>query len=158
MHPARSLDKLKLTKLDSQTQGELKFTHYRDNVGREDLCLSDNIDVNQAANDVIEAYYNIKPSKGVPLRYTLKLSSKQKYSLNSWFSGGLNMGYQGLTVFLRTDEGKKVPYVASDFQYPQNYKSVKSPEEVMLSHKQQKSFDSLMDDMGLGSKLGDSQK
>jgi hypothetical protein len=158
LHPSRSLRKSTFLKLDSQKQGELRFTHYKDPTGREDFCLSDNIEVSQPVIDIIESYYDIKPSPGIPVRFTLRLNPKQKYPNESWFSGGLNMGYQGLTVFLRTVEAKKVPFLASDFQYPRNYKDVKSAEEMLLSNNQQKSFGSLMDDMGLGSKLGTGKK
>src|SRR5277367_233772 len=119
--PARSLDKPELIKLASENQGELKFTCY--NIrggGRESLCLSDNIKVNRPVIDVIEAYYNAKPTPGIPIKlvYDFEPGTKRPVSNSSWFSGGLNGGFEGLTTFLRTDSAKKVPLRPSDFNYP----------------------------------------
>jgi hypothetical protein len=160
--PARGLDKPDLIKIASHKVGELKFTCYNiKGSNRESICLSDNIKVNRPPIDIVEAYYNVKPTPGVPVRLVFDFEPDGKKSPNaSWFTGGLNGGYEGLTTFLQTDSGKTVPLRASDFNYPpQDYKHVKTASELMLSKNQQSSLDSVMTDLGLdGSKLGTGKK
>lgn len=158
LHPPRSLVQMQFTKLDKSKLDDVELTHLQDPGDKAELWVSNNIKVQRAAIDIVEAYYNIKPSPGMPLRLILFLRDKKKLPINSWFNGGLNMGYQGKTTFLKTDEAKKIPYDASDFIYPKNFANAKSPEDLMLSKGQEKSFDNLMDDMGLGSKWGESKK
>jgi len=159
----RNLEKPELLKQKSEAQGELKFTCYGFKEGtRELLCVSDNIKTSRPAINIIEAYYNTKVSPGVPVRVVYEFrQDKQKAAPNaSWFSGGLNGGFEGLTTFLQTLSAKKVSLRASDFNYPpDDYKHVKTASELMISTNQAASLNSVMDDLGLdGSKLGKGKK
>ncbi len=137
----------KWTKIGTQSVGGTKVDVFR--FGVDEKWLGHLPGISRAAHDLILAYYKLKPSDGLLMKYSTDGANAQEKGRSF-----LASEYKGRLIVVETLRIKEVPYNAADFKVPTGYKKIVATEQIMTSASRRKEADNVFEELGLGEKLG----
>lgn len=108
-------------------------------------------DIPPEVDEMIAAFYRSKIVKGVVLK-SVRLPRKEKPREKQPLS--LYIDVQSSPVRLETLSVKEIPFNSADFSVPGNYRKASSLSAIITSTSGRKEADSIIEQMGLGEKLG----
>lgn len=118
--------------------------------GYEDFWLIETLGLAPEVCAIPQIEFSTKALSGLLVRYTVALSGhdvpdKARPEFES---------HDGKHVFVITRSIKSVPYNASDFAVPVGYKNEPNREHVLTSKQSKAGADQILEELGLGQKLG----
>ncbi len=122
--------------------------------GYEDFWLIESLGLAPEVCALPQVEFSTKPLSGLLVRYTVALSGhevpdKARPEFDS---------HDGKHVFVITNSIKSVPYKASDFAVPVGYKNEPNREHVLTSKQSKAGADQILEELGLGQKLGSGRR
>jgi hypothetical protein len=140
-------------RISTERKQDLQLTKYAKSVGS-DIRLIENFKVAPQIGEIFEIYYRA-PVAGIPFDHNMRTRpNKDKDKNKKTFNRALPPDPVD-QVMLSTQKWQFLPAVNSnDFVCPKGLKPVKTQSEVLLSDQKKVEFDSILEDMGVGKKLG----
>ncbi len=105
-----------------------------------ELWLASDIKAAPEISDMLQSY-NRFPVPGIPLKYHARTDSPEK-------------ALQAKKLVVETFDSQKISRVDKDFEYPTPKRWVKTQSEILSSAAKTNELNSIMEDLGVGSKLG----
>ncbi len=105
-----------------------------------ELWLASEIKAAPEISDLLQSY-NRFPVPGIPLKYRARTDSPEK-------------ALQAKKLVVETFDSQKISRVDKDFEYPTPKRWVKTQSEILSSAAKTNELNSIMEDLGVGSKLG----
>jgi hypothetical protein len=122
---------------------------------------ADDISSAPQAADFLSRFYNIPDTGKIPL-YRCNDRGKGRplqQGKGGWLKTEIGTDLRsGPVVELTTISGKKLPFNASDFEYPQGYKRKGNLTAVTFSSRQKETMNDAINDLGFTSEIDDSHK
>lgn len=103
--------------------------------------------------DLISAHFKAQRVNGIILKSVKNVSSEPKRRHSSIWDDEVESGLR-----LQTLKLKEIPYRASDFDVPRGYRMVADLRQVITSKDSRKEAESIIEQMGLGERLGSDRK
>lgn len=103
--------------------------------------------------DLISAHYKAQRVQGIILKSVKQARSDPNKRLSPLWDEEVESG-----VRLQTLKLKEIPYRASDFDAPKGFREVKDLRQVMTSKESRREAESIIEQMGLGERLGNPNK
>jgi len=122
--------------------------------GYEDFWLIESLGLSREVCAVPQVEFSTKPLAGWLVRYTVALSGhevpdKTRPEFDS---------HDGKHIFVVTRSIKSVPYNSADFATPVGYKYEANREHLLTSNQSKAGADQILEELGLGQKLGSERK
>ncbi len=105
-----------------------------------ELWLASEIKAAPEISDMLQSY-NRFPVPGIPLKYRSRTDSPDR-------------AVQAKRLIVETFDSQKIARIDKDFAYPSPKRWVKTQSEILSSAAKTKELNSIMEDLGVGSKLG----
>jgi hypothetical protein len=136
-------------KISTTTKQDLVLTKYQKAPGSF-IVMIENFKIPAQAGEILKIYYRL-PIAGIPYEHRMRANSRKQPTLDPHVQlpdGTLDK------IQLVTDKWQFQAVEEKDFVVPKGLTPVKTQSEVLLSEKKKDEFNSILDDMGVGRKLG----
>jgi len=136
-------------KIATERKKDLQLTTYSKSPGN-DYVMIENFKVAPQVAEILQIYYRV-PLPGIPYRYNMHAKTRAATLII-----GKELAPDPLDkIMLRTDKWQILKQTNSnDFVCAKGLKPVKTQSEILLSDQKKVEFDSILEDMGVGKKLG----
>jgi hypothetical protein len=136
-------------KISTTKKQDLVLTKYQKAPGSF-IVMIENFKIPAQAGEILKIYYRI-PLAGIPFEHRMRAKSRKEATMDPHVQlpdGPLDK------IQLLTDKWQFQAVDEKDFVVPKGLKPVKTQSEVLLSDQKKDEFNSILEDMGVGRKLG----